>query len=334
MATLKDVADLAGVTVTTVSRMLNKKANVSEHTKQKIHAAMEALDYIPNEVARSLSTKKSHVIGLIVPSAVNFFFASIIQYIEEYVSAHQYKLLLCISDLDKDKEYEYYTMLRANRVDGVIVTSRTRDIDKLIHFQSPVLTIERTLSDGIPSISSDNYAGGSLAALHLLEMGCKNLVYIGGNLALDIEANRRLEGFSETLRKCGIKETVVAHTGERDFINLSYGNIIESLFMKYADTDGVFASNDVIAAQVLQYCHRHHIDIPGRLKIVGYDDAGLAALCSPTLTTIRQPIKEMCKAAVDNIIQLSKGKMVPKRIIFPVSISMRESSGKSIFVQH
>ncbi|MCL2398156.1 MAG: LacI family transcriptional regulator [Defluviitaleaceae bacterium] len=326
MATLKDVADMAGVTVTTVSRMLNNKVNVSDPTKQKIYKAMETLDYIPNEVARSLLTKKSNVIGLIVPSAVNFFFAAVIQYIEEYISAHQYKLLLCISDLNKEKESEYFTMLRASRVDGVIVTSRTRDIDKLINFKAPIVTIERTLSDDIPSISSDNYAGGSLAADHLLKAGCRNLVYIGGSPDLDVEANKRLAGFSETLHKNNIKETVVIHTSERDFINLSYSEVIENLFQEYSEADGIFASNDVIAAQILQYCYKERIDVPRQIKVVGYDDAGLSALCSPPLTTIRQPIMEMCKCAVENIIQLIEGGTVPSKVIFPVQLIERGSS--------
>lgn len=327
MATLKDVATLAGVTVTTVSRMLNNKANVSEKTKKKIYDAMESLDYMPNELARSLITKKSNVIGLIVPSAMNFFFAILIQYIEEYISAHNYKLLLCVSDLDVDKERDYFSMLKANRVSGVILTSRTKDIGKFLNFQAPITTIERTLSDDIPSISSDNYTGGSLAANHLIECGCKNLIYIGSSPELiDMEANKRFKGFSDTLRQAGIKESIVVHAAERDFINLSYANVIEKLFKKYPKTDGIFASNDVIAAQVLQYCYKNSINVPAQMKIVGYDDAGLAALTSPTLTTIRQPIKEMCKAAVESIIRQVEGEMAPKKVVFPVKLIVRESS--------
>ena len=327
MATIKDVADMAGVTVTTVSRMLNNKVKVSDATKNKIHMAMAALDYIPNEVARSLITKKSNVIGLIVPSAVNFFFAALIQYIEEFVSAQNYKLLLCISDLDKEKEREHFSMLQANRVDGIILASRTKDIDKLLNFQAPVVTIERTLSDDIPSISSDSYAGGRLAANCLLSAGCKNLLYIGSSPELDMEANKRLAGFSDALQENGVKETVVIHASERDFINLSYEDVVKNLFREYPETDGIFASNDVIAAQVLQCCYRKKMDVPGRVKIVGYDDAGLAALVSPSLTTIRQPISEMCKAAVENIISQAQGKTVPKRVVFPVTLTERESSG-------
>jgi len=326
MPTLKDVADLAGVTVTTVSRMLNNKANVSEKTQKKIREAMKELNYLPNEVARSLINKKSNMIGLIVPSAINFFFANLIQYVETYVSSHNYKLLLCISDLDKDKERECFAMLNANRVDGVIVASRTQNIEKSINFKAPIVTIERALSDDVPSVSPDNYNGGELAALSLMKAGCQNLLYIGSSHE-DIEACMRLTGFSDTLRKNGVKNAEIIHAGERDYVNLSYGKVIEELFRKHPRTDGIFAANDVIASQILQYCHNKKIAIPKKLQIIGYDDAGLAALTTPLLSSIRQPIKEMCRAAVENIIQQSNNQTVPKRTVFPVSLIIRESGG-------
>ena len=326
MATLKDVADKAGVTVTTVSRMLNNKVNVSEKTKKKIYRAMDALDYTPNELARALTMQRSNVIGLIIPSAKHFFFADMIHCIEEYVSAQKYKLLLCVSDLDEKKESEYFTMLKANRVAGVIVASRTQNIGALINFKAPIVTIERTLTEEIPSISSDNYTGGSLAAVHLLKAGCKALAYIGGSPELDMEGNKRFTGFSETLCKEGIKEPVVINATERDFIKLDYENVIESLFQNHRGIDGIFATNDIIAAQILQYCHRHGIKVPEQMKIIGYDDTKLCSLCFPTISSISQPIDEMCRCAVETVIQLSEGKMVPSRILFPVHLVERESS--------
>ena len=326
MATLKDVADMAGVTVTTVSRMLNNKVNVSDKTKKKIYEAMEALNYTPNEVARSLIMQKSNVIGLIVPSAKNFFFATLIQHIEEYVSAQHYKLLLCVSNLDKNKENEYFTMLKANRVAGVILASRTHDVGTLINFKAPIVTIERTLSEDIPSISSDNYAGGTLAAHHLLEAGCKKLAYIYGSPELDMEANKRFVGFADVLRKSGAEAPIMISATEQDFISLSYEPIIETLFRKHPGIDGVFTSNDIIAAQILQYCYKNNIKIPEQLKVVGYDDTTFSSLCSPALTSVKQPIPEMCKSAVDYIIKLSEGEMVPTRVDFPVNLAVRGSS--------
>ncbi|MCL2232399.1 MAG: LacI family DNA-binding transcriptional regulator [Treponema sp.] len=324
MPTIKDVAEMAGVTVTTVSRMLNNKVNVSDTTKAKINEAMRALNYKPNEVARSLITQKSSMIGLIVPSAMNFFFATVIQYIEEHVSANQYRLLVCVSDLDKEKERDYFSMLGANRVAGVILASHTQDIEP--HFHAPLITIERSLSDDIPSICSDNYTGGCLAAEHLLNLGCSRLAYIMGSPAFDMDANKRLAGFSDTLRKSNVSQPVVVGASEQNFIQLDYRSIIETLFRQHPDVDGIFTSNDVIAAQILQYCHRHHIQIPQQLKLISYDDTGVASLCSPALTSVRQPIGEMCKSAVEFIIRASNGETIPSRTVFPVSLTKRETA--------
>jgi len=326
MPTLKDVADLSGVTVTTVSRMLNNKVNVSDKTKRKIYEAMKALNYTPNEVARSLIMQKSNVIGLIVPSAKNFFFAEVIHYIEEFVSAHQYKLLLCVSDLNREKENEYFTMLNANRVSGVILASRTQDVETFINFKAPILTLERTLSDSIPSISSDSYAGASLVATHLVESGCKNLAYIGVSPELEMEGNKRLSGFRDTLKNNAVDDPVVINATERSFIGNDYKAVVDALFRDFPRVDGVFTSNEVIALQIIQHAQKNCIAIPDRLKVVGYDDTTLSSLCAPPLTSVRQPILEMCKAAVENIIMLSEGKTVPSKVVFPASLIVRGSS--------
>ena len=168
MATLKDVAELAGVTVTTISRMLNNRANVSDKTRARIEAAMAQLDYQPNEIAQSLIKNKTNMIGLIVPSARNFFFATIIDRVEYYVCQNGYKLLLCVSDLDLKKEVEYFNMLKSNKVAGVILASHTQNLLEHVSFQAPIITIDRTISQEIPSVCADNYSGGRLAAEHLL----------------------------------------------------------------------------------------------------------------------------------------------------------------------
>ena len=124
MATLLNVAERAGVSVTTISRMLNNRVNVSEKTRKKIYAAMKELNYYPNEIARSLTKKKSNIIGLIVPSAKNFFYSQIIEYTEYYAEKKGYKLLLCISNHDSEKESRYFGMLKANKVTGIIIASR------------------------------------------------------------------------------------------------------------------------------------------------------------------------------------------------------------------
>lgn len=326
MATLKDVAARAGVTVTTVSRMLNNRVNVSPKTREKIEAAMKELDYQPDELARSLIKKQSNFIGLIVPSAKNFFFAKVIDCIEHYISEKGYKLLLCISDMDINKEKEYFNMLKANKVAGVIIASHTQNLLDEIKFTAPIITIDRKLSDNIPSVCADNYLGGSLAAEHLISKGCRHPAYISGSISMNMDANKRYIGFINKAKELGINNVATVDAAEVNFINMKYQEIIEKLFSSFPSIDGVFTSNDIIAMQVLEYCKNQGISVPDNLKIIGYDDTDLAVLSVPKLTTIRQPIDDMCKYAVQSIIDSANNCNVQSEKVFSVTLFERETT--------
>ena len=325
MSTLKDVAEKCGVTVTTVSRMLNGRGYVSEKTKKKIRQAMKELNYQPNAFARALSLQKSSFIGLIVPSASNMFFCKVIDSVERYVSLNGYKLLLCNSNLEPKKEIEYFDMLNANKVAGVILASRTQDIDKNIAIDAPVISIDRVISPRIPSICSDNYQGGVLAAEHLIASGCKKLVHISGSTNLNMDGNKRYYGFKEVCEKKGVPHFVVDAT-EDQFVSMHYETIINMLLDKYPDVDGIFTSNDIIAAQVITICNKRGIKIPDQIKIVGYDDIDLCKLCSPSITTIHQSVDEICQYAVESIIFKAENKTMPSSITFPVRLIKRETT--------
>lgn len=263
---------------------------------------MNELDYQPNELAKYLTKKRSNFIGLIVPSAKNFFFSQVIEYIEKSVVTKGYKLLLCVSNLELEKELEYFGMLKANKVAGVIIASHTQNLQEYLSFDAPIITIDRILSPDIPSICSDNYHGGELAAEHLLGCGCKKLVYLSGSAGLDMDANKRFLGFTDICKKAGVDSPLFVDASEELFISMRYETIIEEMFYAHPDIDGVFTSNDIMAAQLVQYLSAQGKRVPDDVKVIGYDDTDLAALCTPPLTTIRQPVQEMCSAAVDYII--------------------------------
>lgn len=326
MATLLNVAERAGVSVTTISRMLNNRVNVSEKTRKKIYAAMKELNYYPNEIARSLTKKKSNIIGLIVPSAKNFFYSQIIEYTEYYAEKKGYKLLLCISNHDSEKESRYFGMLKANKVTGIIIASRTQNLSDYITMDSPLISIDRIISPGIPSISSDNYKGGILAATEFITKGCKNLAYISGSADLDFEANKRFLGFRDTCLSHGLTFPVFLDATEERFFSMDYREIVAELFQKHPYVEGIFTSNDIIAAQTIQYCNKHHISIPGQVKLIGYDDTDVAALCSPSLSTIHQPIEEICQQAVEGIFMASAKGILPRSQLLPVTFVERETT--------
>jgi LacI family transcriptional regulator, sucrose operon repressor len=325
MATIKEVADKAGVTVTTVSRMLNKPDKVSKKTREKIQKAMKELYYKPNEIAQSLSKRTSNIIGLIVPSVRNYFFCKIIDSIENYTAFNGYKLLLCVSNHEREKEIEYFSMLKANTVAGVIIASRTQDIGESVRMDAPIISIDRKISPLIPSVCSDNFMGGCMAAQHLIEKGCKKTAYFSGSPALvGMDANRRLQGFESVLQQYSM-EPIVLELSEDRFVSMKYDDIITAFFTEHGEVDGIFTSNDIIAAQIIRFCGQNGIDIPGKVKVVGYDDIDLASLYTPSITTIHQPIDDICRFAVESIVTY-KDRSLPNATTFPVRLIEREST--------
>lgn len=326
MATLKDVAEKAGVTVTTVSRMLNSRTPVSEKTARRIRQVMDELGYHPNELARSLVKKNSSFIGLIVPSAKNYFFSSVIQCIEHYTTAHGCKLLLCVSNLETQKEKEYFHMLMSNKVLGVILASHTQDLDDMPELNAPLITIDRVLSPRIPSACPDNYNGGYIGAQHLIARGCKRLVYISGSADFDMDANKRYLGLKDACIEHGLDKPGSVNAMEQQFISMDYQETVERVFRRYPKLDGILASNDVIAAAVVRYCRAHQLNVPDQVKVVGYDDSSFAVHCTPQLTTIHQPIDDICRYVVESVLKASNGELIPSSAVFPVTLVQRETT--------
>lgn len=326
MPTLQDVADRAGVTITTVSRMLNGRVNVSGKTREKIEKAISELGYHPNEMARSLAKKKSNLIGLMVPSAKQFFFSELIHEVENAVTEHGCQLLLCVSDQELEKEKAYYQMLMGDRVRGIIVASYSQGFQKIAHRGAPLVYIERQSEDGTPCAMMDSLQGGRLAAEHLISKGCRRLLYLSGNAAKNSVSGQRFASFRAACEAAGIPEPMLAEACWEEFISLDYEKTVEQAFQDYPETDGILASNDLIAATVVRYCLKNGIRIPERLKVVGYDDTAFASLCPVPLTSIHQPVKEIAGYAVDCVIRLSDGEVVPSNTVFPVRLAERETT--------
>ena len=325
MPTIKDVAKKAGVSVTTVSRVLNNRGYISDATRKKVHQAMKELNYQPNELARSLYRQKSNIIGLIVPTVSHPFFGELVSSIEYYAFKVGYKILLCNSHLEQEKEKDYIDMLRRNQVDGIILGSHTLDVREYVSSKFPIVTIDRCISDDIPYIASDNYEGGRLATTLLLKHGCKKIAHVSGNLTLDLLSNKRYEAFVKVAEENNV-DYINVQTGINVFDVTQYERIIYDLLKEHPDIDGIFASSDVMAAYTIRSCHDLNKRVPEDVKIVGYDDIDIASLMIPSITTINQPINEMSELAVELIIKQIDGKKVPTKNIFPVELIERETA--------
>lgn len=326
MPTLKDVAGRAGVTVTTVSRMLNGRVKVSPATQQRIQDAMREIGYYPNEMARSLARKSSSFIGLIVPSAQNYFFAELVHHVEAAASAHGCRLVLCVSNQDGKVAQEYYQMLTSNKVMGVIMGNYEMSLDEVKRSAAPVVVFEQPADNEVPCALTDDIQGGRLAAAHLIDKGCHHLLYLSGNIQKNNVSMHRYEGYAAVCREREIPLPMTMEATWEEFMTMNYDQSVSRLFAEHPETDGIFTSNDIMAACVVQYCRRHGIRIPEEVKVVGYDDTSFASLCAMPLTTIHQPIEQLAQYAVECIVRRANGEMVPSTTVFPVRLITRETT--------
>lgn len=340
MATLKDVARETGLTVTTVSRVLNNRGYISEETREKVYAAMKKLNYRPNEVARSLSKKSTNTIGVIVPHIRHPYFSELISNLENEASKRGYKMILCNSQEKENKEREYLEMCTSNRVAGIVLCSAGVAVEEFQGSNIPLITIERYMENGTASVECDNRQGGKLAAEHLIACGCKNLLHISGVYETAMPADDRALGFIEVCEKAGVSHREVA-TNTYQYNNLEYHDFLEEVLKENyhvdntaendkncgkSSIDGIFASSDLIAAQILQVCSKLGIRVPEDIKLVGFDDVNISSLTTPRITTIHQPIKEIAELTLELLINAQDGKTVAKRSLLPVSLVKREST--------
>lgn len=325
MVTLKDVAKEAGLTVGTVSRVLNNRGYISDNAREKVSNAMKKLNYHPNEVARSLQGKSTNTIGLIVPHIRHPYFAEMISNIENEAYKKGYRILLCNSQSIEEKEREYIEICTGNRVAGIILCSGTVSVEVFEGIHVPVVTMERFLDNGTAAVECDNRQGGALAAEKLISCGCRHLLHVGNISSVSMPADQRSEGFREVCEKKGIAFAEV-FTEQAQYHDMKYDAMIEAALSERPETDGLFANSDVIAAQALQVCRRLGVPVPSKMKIVGFDDVNIAALTTPQLTTIHQPVREMAEIAVSLLHDAVSGKMVPKRTVLPVYLVERETT--------
>lgn len=322
---IQDVAKVAGVSPTTVSRVLNNRGYISQRTKEKVFAAMEEINYVPNDLARSLYNKRTHLIGIIVPSTSHPFFGELAAQIENICNEKGYKVLLCNSLHQADKEKKYWEMLRRNQVDGVIVVTYNRglvDQDQ----QFPAVAIDHYLSENIHVISSDNFQGGALATKELIKAGCRKMIHINGDINLETPANNRQYAYEEVMREAG-RTPQTYHVPGIAFLESNI-DIIKQLFREHPDVDGIFASDDLLAIRTLQYAESLGYRVPEDLKIIGYDGTSLIRSIYPNLTTIIQPTYQIAANAVDTLInEIDGNSQSPQEKTLPISLWRGKTTG-------
>lgn len=314
VAKLTDVARLAGVSPTTVSRVINKKGYLSEKTIRNVEEAMRELGYKPNNLARSLQGKSAKLVGLIFPTINNIFYSELIGHLEKELFDRGYKTIICNSQHESDKEREYLEMLEANQVDGIISGSHNLGIQDYDRVVAPIIAFDRNLSSSIPIVSSDNFAGGILAAQTLQKAGCHNPLMITGNDDSNSPTGLRQLGFTSILDEAKVFKIASDLSPVRKEME------IRSILEKYKP-DGIFVSGDATAMLVWNVARSLKLSIPEDIKLIGYDGTSFIESYYPQLTTIKQPLVEIARLLVDLLIDKIEGKKLPKTdYILPITL--------------
>ncbi|MGB9857796.1 MAG: LacI family DNA-binding transcriptional regulator [Dictyoglomaceae bacterium] len=328
--TMKDVAKRAGVSVSTVSHVINKTRYVEEETKKKVLSAIKELGYRPNIVARSLRKKSTNTIGLIVSNIANLFYPEVVRGIEDVLLEHKYNIILCNSDEDIDKEREYIEVLYSKQVDGIIITpsksTETRkNLELFISQDIPVILVDRRIA-GIETdvVLADNVFGTFSATEYLINLGHKRIGIITGPLDTTT-GKERLDGYLKALEKYNIpveKDLIREGNFKRDG---GYEKGKELLDLENPPT-AIISSNNLMTLGLISAISERELKIPEDISIISFDDMEWFKYFSPPLTAISQPSYELGKTAGLLLIErLKRRRKRPKEVILPTNLIIRGS---------
>jgi len=313
MVTINDVAELAGLSTSTVSRVVSRHGSVSKESRQKVDDAIKALNYTPNTVAQALKNKKSNIIGVVVPDVSSPYFASMLKGIETAVEKVQMNMLVCSGHAEKKKEIRAVESLLGNRCDALILhleeslTDLSCSVKSYFRTDVPIILIGYHKSGHANhSVSVDNETGGYLATDYLIKKGHTNIIHISGQLIYK-DSRDRLTGYKRALKDAGIrysKKRVI----EGSFSEETGYNAIEHLLNNNSHFTAVFAGDDEIAAGAVEALRNHDLSVPDNISIIGFDDMFHARFMHPKLTTIRQPVNKIGEYAGKTAIKLISGK--------------------------
>ncbi|MBN1266972.1 MAG: LacI family DNA-binding transcriptional regulator [Anaerolineales bacterium] len=328
MATIREVAQRAGVSPTTVSHVINQTRYVSEEVTVRVHMAMQELGYRPNALARSLRCGETKTIGLILPDSSNPYFAELGHAIESQVFSYGYSLILCNSEGDQKKETFYTQVLMEKQVDGIMFISSGDEgssIQSLLDHQVPLVVIDRICGAlDIDVVLTDNFQGGYAAGSYLAGLAHTRIGMITGPIRVTPSAERGT-GFQQALADHGIE--VEKGLIVRGAFNAASGyQAAEKLLSINEPPTAIFASNDLMAIGTLRAAYEHGLSVPQDLSLIGFDDIELASYVVPPLTTIAQPKEQIGQAAVDLLIKrITDPVRETERVVLQNSLVLRNS---------
>lgn len=316
---IRDVARHAGVSLGTVSNVLNDKDFVADDLADRVRRSMTALGYVPNDNARRLKSQVSQTLAMLVLSSYNSFFHALADAAEEEADAHGFDLILAGSAQRTERESKYLRMFERQRVAGVIlapINGVTKTAHGVMERGTPLVLLGESDDEGVDTIRVDTEVGGYLAVTHLMSQGRRRLLCVGGP---EFQVRERMAG----ARRATLQDSRV-DLGHLPTVDLTVmeGERVASLLLSLppdARPDGIFALNDLVAIGLLNRLGAGGVDIPNEMSIVGHDDVEFATMTATPLTTIRQPIQELARAAVRAAVLRAAGdtSSVQRRVFAP-----------------
>lgn len=331
--TIKDVARHAEVSPSTVSMVLNGKADsIPDATRQRVKDAVKALNYSFDYTARAMVTRKTNIIGVVIPDISNPFFSETVRNIQVALAGHGYDIILCNSEERAENDIHYVNLLAGRNVDGIILAPSAeaftgeycgRIRSRLEELHIPYLYLDRYFKDAEPRVAVDNAGSSYRAAKYLIENGHTRIGAIAGPLILNSSYNR-LQGLKQALEETGLSlPDELVYEGKYDFeTGLRGGKALIG-----EGVTAVFAFSDTQAYGVYESAKALGKSIPNDLSVVGFDDNFYSALLETPLTTMRQPIKKIAEAACDIILRLIRGEASPETVQIPAEFIIRKSVG-------
>jgi len=330
---IREVAAHAGVSVATVSNVLNRPEIVAQQTRDRVNASIRQLGFVRNESARQLRAGRSRTIGLVVLDVANPFFTDVARGVEDEASKAGLAVILCNSDDQERKEKRYLELLEAHRVQGVLITPVAGAGSRLARLQrrgtSVVLVDSRSPSPGQCSVAVDDVLGGDLAMSHLLAAGHDHIAYVSGPPAIRQVADRR-EGALRALARAGraADDLEVIDAGALNVAGGQKAGAEIAALPPGSRPTAVFCANDLIALGVLQEMTRNHIRVPEDVSIIGYDDIDFAAAAAVPLTSVRQPRHQLGSTAARLLLDEAAGDGTHqhRQVIFEPELVVRQST--------
>ena len=332
-ATIFDVAKRAGVSIGTVSRVVNNRDRVHPETRERVLKAIQELNFQANALARGLASQQTHMLGLVIPQVNDSFFFQIFRGVNDEVVAADYTLLI-ISQTRQGSEQRYLDLFRRGHVDAMIlvaIDARRADIKQIQETGVPIILIQQEANQ-VPTFVVDNYGGGRMVAEHLVAHGYQRFAFITGT-DYTPDSNERLRGLRDVLREHGLSIEDEDIVRGDFFVDSGYRATLELLKRPHLPR-AIFAANDQMAVDAIRALQDHDLRVPEDVAVVGFDDVPLASYVSPGLTTVHQPTYELGREAARMVFSMLRGgteqngkPRVAPRVQLPTSLVIRHSCG-------